>query len=69
MITLIVTVQTKIFKQDKIINNSNLLYFFSRAKANNPIAPEIYMTYRKDKNPTVNFLMSFCLHGKYTTKF
>lgn len=69
MIILIVTTQTKIFKQDKIINKSNLLYFFSLIRANKPMIPEMYMTYRKDKSPTVNFFMSFCLHGKYTTKF
>ena len=59
MIILIVTTQTKIFKQDNIINKSNLLYFFSWISAIMPIIPEMYMTYRKDKSPTVNFFMSF----------
>jgi hypothetical protein len=69
MIILIVATQTKIFRQDKTIYGSNLLYFLSRIMVINPMIPEIYMTYRKDKNPTANFLMSFCLHGKYTIKF
>lgn len=59
MIILIVTTHVKILWQDKIINISNLSYLLSRIMGINPMIPEIYMMYRKDKNPTVNFLMSF----------